>query len=388
MISFLCNSLQILRPAPALALGLGLFLNSFSAGAEDKPGSVIFATYGLASTAYTQSLVLARMLASTLKTPVRLEPKPNSLARHSALKSGQAGYCICGVTGFFAQEGLSEYAQASWGPQPLRTMLMARGTFGVGVATAKSARIRTLADLKGRNVAWIGNADEANFGMIGALQFAGLSRDQVSWVEFPSMKEASEALQGGKIDAGFMTTTSPYAGALGASGRGIHWPSMPPSNLKGWWRLKSTAPYLAAADPYVIKTSLSGWQGASHPFPILMTTSGQTVEQVYTLTKSIIENYEQFKDGARGADGWHIYAQELSWVIPYHEGAIRYFRELGMWNEENDAYNDGLIYRQQVLQTAWTAYLGTEPEEEKFISGWKAARRDALEQTGLRFQLN
>lgn len=386
MTILLSNSLRRLRPA--LALCLGMILNSPTGYADDKAEPIIWATYGLTSTAYTQSLVLARMLETSLKTTVSLQPKQNTIARQMALKSGQAGYCICGVTGFFAQEGLSEYGLQSWGPQPLRTILMARGSFGLGVATAKSARIRSLADLKGRKVAWIGNADEANYGMIGALKFAGLTRDQVNWVEFPSMKEATEALLNNKIDASFMTTTSPYAAALAASPRGIFWPSLPQSDLMGWWRLKSATPYITAADPYLIQTSLQGWQGASHPFPLLMTTSQQSLDQVYDLTKSIIENYEQFKDGARGADGWHIYAQDLNWVIPYHDGAIKYFRELGLWNEENDAYNDGLIYRQNILSAAWKAYVETEPEKEAFAAGWKTARSDALEQAGLQFQLN
>ena len=391
MAIFLSNSPSSPRPARALvavlALFVGILFNSPASHADETPDKMIWATYGLTSTAYVQSVILAQMLEDSLGIAVALQPKQNALARQSSLKSGQAGYCACGVTGFFAQEALSDYAQPNWGPQPLRTILMSRGSFGLGVATAKTARIRTLTDLKGRKIAWINNSDEANYGMLGALKFAGLTRDQVIWVEFPNMNEATEALLNNKIDAGFMPTTSPHARKLAASPRGIFWPSLPRTDLIAWWRLKSVAPYITAASN-ITGAPRPDWQGARTPFPILMTTSKQERDQVYSLTKAIIENYELFKDGAKGVEGWHIYAQDFSWVIPYHDGAIKYFRESGFWTDEHDAHNDNLILRQNVLSAAWASYLETQPEDDNFVAGWKIARSEALDLAGLQFQLN
>ncbi len=131
-----------------------------------------------------------------------------------------------------------------------------------------------------------------------------------------------------------------------------------------------------------------GWQGASYPFPIMLSRPDQESDKVYQLAKSLVENFDQFQDKAIGASGWNMAAQDFSWVIPFHEGAIKYYREIGFWLDAHDAHNNNLILRQQVLRSAWEAYLAMEPDEDNFVSGWEAARAEALNIAGLQYQLN
>ena len=77
--------------------------------------------------------------------------------------------------------------------------------------------------------------------------------------------------------------------------------------------------------------------------------------------------------------------QNLTWVLPYHEGAVRALKEAGAWKPEHDAHNQKLLKRQETLASAWGAFLKTNPPEDKaaFSKGWLAARKAALAAAGM-----
>ena len=86
-----------------------------------------------------------------------------------------------------------------------------------------------------------------------------------------------------------------------------------------------------------------------------------------------------------GVDGFELKRQNLTWVLPYHEGTVKAFREAGVWKAEHEAHNQALLKRQQVLADAWSAYLKSNPSDDKaaFGKGWLAARAAALRKAGL-----
>ncbi len=77
---------------------------------------------------------------------------------------------------------------------------------------------------------------------------------------------------------------------------------------------------------------------------------------VYNMTKAMVETFNDYKDGAPGNAGWDIKRQLFAWAIPVHDGAVKYFKEAGVWTAEHDKHNAELIKRQDVLAAAWTAY--------------------------------
>ena len=68
----------------------------------------------------------------------------------------------------------------------------------------------------------------------------------------------------------------------------------------------------------------------------------------------------------------------FKWEVPFHEGAIRYFKSIGVWGEEEDAHNATLIRRQEVLATAWRAHQ----ESGGGADAWYPRRAAALENAG------
>jgi hypothetical protein len=102
------------------------------------------------------------------------------------------------------------------------------------------------------------------------------------------------------------------------------------------------------------------------------------------MTKAMVELFTDYKDGAPGNLGWDIKRQIFAWAIPMHEGAIRYYKERGLWTAEHQKHNDAMIKRQDTLAAAWKTYMPTAPADEKdFAKGWMKARAAALTKAGM-----
>lgn len=189
------------------------------------------------------------------------------------------------------------------------------------------------------------------------------------------------------VDAAFASTITAPAKEVETSPRGILWPPLHHADKAGWERVRDVGPYFtpikatcgAAISPRN-PVELGGY-----PYPIFTVYGSQPVDLVYSLTKAMIDGYDAYKDGAPGAGGLAVAAQTMKWVLPFHPGTVKALKEAGHWTEADEAHNQGLLKRQSVLHEAWTAFLKTNPDEdkEKFRVAWMAARKAALQKAGL-----
>jgi len=125
-------------------------------------------------------------------------------------------------------------------------------------------------------------------------------------------------------------------------------------------------------------------ESATYPYPILMTYAKQDESLVYNMTRAMVETFDMYKDGAPGNAGWAVDRQNFAWVIPFHDGAIRYWKESGHWKPEHQAHNDKLIQRQKVMMDAWAEVKkGSYADDKAFVAAWQKARAAALTKAGL-----
>ena len=124
-------------------------------------------------------------------------------------------------------------------------------------------------------------------------------------------------------------------------------------------------------------------EGATYPYPILITMDSADRKLVRDLTYVIHNHYDEFKDADPGSIGWAMNRQIFDWVVPYHVGAVDYFESIGVWSEHYEAHNSMLIERQQVLGKAWEAYKDSfSVSDSDFRKGWLIFRKHALDTKG------
>jgi len=103
----------------------------------------------------------------------------------------------------------------------------------------------------------------------------------------------------------------------------------------------------------------------SYPYPNFVTYASKSNDEIYAITKAMIDGYDAFKDGAPGALGLSVKRQTMKWVLPFHPGAVKALEEADNWTDADQAHNDGLIKRQGVLAAAWADYAKSSPASRR-----------------------
>jgi TRAP transporter TAXI family solute receptor len=370
-----------------LALCGAVFLGApTSAQTVKLPDTLAWTAYDVGSGGYNQAVAIGNALKSKANVNLRVLPGKNDVSRNLPLREDKVHFSANGVGGsYLAQEGLDDFGAKEWGPQKLRMLILNNSDALLTITTAKDAGIKTMADLKGKRVAWVVGAPSLNQNITALLAFANLTWNDVQRVEFGGFGAAMTGIINNQVDAAFASTISGPLYQLQASPRGVQYPTMDHKDKAGWERVKKIAPFFV---PFM-GTEGAGMskdnpvEAATYPYPILISYEKQNADLVYNMTKAMVAYYDDYKDAAPGNNGWDLKRQIFDWVVPYHEGAIRYYKEIGAWKPEHQAHNDRLLKRQDTLAQAWTAAgRGAPSDEAAFAKHWQTARLGALKAAG------
>lgn len=377
----LLGTLTLAIAASALAL-------SPPATAQDikLPDTLAWTAYDVGSGGYNQAVAIGNALKSKLNVNLRVLPGKNDVSRNLPLREDKVHFSANGVGGsYLAQEGLDDFGAKDWGPQRLRMLLLNNSDQLLTVVTAKDAGIKTMADLKGKRVAWVAGAPSLNQNITALLAFANLTWNDVQKVEFGGFGAAMTAMINNQVDAAFASSISGPLFQLQSSPRGIQYPTVPHADKAGWERLNKKAPFFVRfmGSEGAGLSKENPVEAATYPYPILISYEKQNADLVYNMTKAMYAYYDDYKAGAPGNNGWDIKRQIFTWVVPYHEGAIRYYKEIGAWKPEFQAHNDKLLKRQETLAKAWADAVKSAPADAAaFKKAWYSARLTALKGAG------
>ncbi|HLT79216.1 MAG TPA: TAXI family TRAP transporter solute-binding subunit [Ferrovibrio sp.] len=374
------------RVAAAIGTAAALALSS-AAWAQKLPEQLTWTAYDVGSGGYNQAVAIGNALKNKMGITLRVLPGKNDVSRTVPLREGKVPFSANGVGGtYMVQEGMYEFGAKDWGPQPVRSILLNNSDALLTVVAAGDIGVKTMADLKGKRVAWVVGAPSLNQNITALLAFANLTWADVQKVEFGGFGQAMDGIINNQVDAAFTSTISGKAFQIETSPRKIAWPTVPHNDTEGWKRLKAKAPFYV---PFM-GTEGAGLskdkpvEGATYPYPVLMTYANVDAGMVYAMTKAMVELFPDYKDAAPGNVGWDIKRQVFDWVVPVHEGAIKYFKEIGVWKPEYDKNNDDLIKRQKVLADAWAAHSkGSHADDAAWMKAWQKARADALTKAGM-----
>ncbi|MEW6768565.1 MAG: TAXI family TRAP transporter solute-binding subunit [Pseudomonadota bacterium] len=359
-----------------------LSMSSLRADDVKLPPTLAFTAYDTGTAGFNIAVGVGKMMKDKYNTDVRVLPAGNDVARLAPLRAGRAQVAWMGSGIYFAQEGVFEFGAKEWGPQAIQVTLSTidcnAGTLGV----AKDTGVKELKDLRGKRVGFVVGSPALNQNALGIMAYGGLTQKDVKIVEFASYGAMWKGLINNDVDAAFGTTITGPAKEAETSPRGIVWPPMPPGDKEAWARVKKVAPFF---NPHLATcgagiTPQNPIESSTYPYPIASVYASQPADQVYSLTKSMIDGFDAYKDSAPGALGLEAKKQTMKWVVPFHPAAAKALKEAGNWTDADQKWNDDLIKRQGVLTAAWTAYntSNAPADADKFLEGWMKARADAL----------
>lgn len=203
--------------------------------------------------------------------------------------------------------------------------------------------IKSIKDMKGKRVSgWRVDSPTSEALRKALFELHGMSDDDVKLVAARNSGESFQHLKEGVADVAMTVDAWPVSGVQEAIAvKQIYWISLSPEELE----------ILAKLQPYRMTNTMpagtykgqdydvigSGGYGGIFSRPDLDETLA------YEIMKAIYDHEEDFFAIHAYARTWPLEDTHNVWMIPYHPGAIKYYKEKGLWNSEMEAKQKDLI---------------------------------------------
>ena len=206
----------------------------------------------------------------------------------------------------------------------------------IGMLVRKDSGIKSFSDLKGKRLptGWKAFPTQNQY-QLAMLKTVGLTVDDIVGVPVPDLIRAANDFMEGKNDATAIATVAPKVVEMNNAVGGIRFLSLPegPDSLKALQSVHQDFFYVTVQPS---KRTV----GIEEPTRILAVditvVSGTHVtdDVVYALTKTA---YENKKDLVKAHGSFMSFFPKnmvkRSFTIPYHPGAIKFYKEVGLWTE-------------------------------------------------------
>ncbi|MBU2090701.1 MAG: TAXI family TRAP transporter solute-binding subunit, partial [Alphaproteobacteria bacterium] len=217
------------------------------------------------------------------------------------------------------------------------------------------------------------------------LAFAGLTWDDVELVEFPSYGATLKGLVEGKADCAGVAPAAATLRELEASPHGIGWVALDPANKEGWARAQAAVPFV---EPF--QESIGAGLSAEKPvwmmgyrYPMITVSAATSADEAYAMTKAVAESFDSYKDVNAIMPRWN--AQEAGTPpmdAAFHDGAIKYLKEAGIWKPEHQKWQDAALKRHAALKAAWKQMMATDAAKAAELPAlqalWETRRAAAI----------
>jgi TRAP-type uncharacterized transport system substrate-binding protein len=229
----------------------------------------------------------------------------------------------------------------------LRPMFCGAGpdtTNAFGIQTTPKSGIKTVADLRGKRI----YAEYTSLLFLAPtvdaiLKANGMTRNDVQWLKFTTVAAAFKDLAEGKADAVFYQASGDSETL--AKGAGLFVVPLSADTQKA----------VAAAGLGIIGTTWPAGQNGNTVdtptigMPYIAFGSVHLPEEAgYLITRAVFEHLAEFQAADKVNAGFTRENALLQWDLPYHTGAIKYYKEIGLWKPEMDS-------AQTYLTTKWAA---------------------------------
>jgi len=229
----------------------------------------------------------------------------------------------------------------------LRATVVYNSFIDILMVPAKT-NIKSVADLKGKKVAWFTN--ESNEWTQALLRVNGLDSDKdIVKVPVGSYSEAVREIIMGRIDAAELAPAQPTAMELSEAVGPLRLLPVPPDKFA---RLQKEYPKLfgGATQIYIKKGYMPHIEikepTPTYVFPVTVCTREDVSEDIiYNYTKAWLNNIDQIKALAEALKEFGPDMIKTPSAMPYHNGAIKALKEAGMWTDEMQKVHNAALSR-------------------------------------------
>src|SRR5688572_33411965 len=313
-------------------LGFAAVFAALAAAGTASAQTVGFATLPPGSILHAQASVIAKVVQDNSKLQVRVLGHAGDTAIYEAVATKKADFWLLDV----GESADAMHGRGTWkgNAKPnLRTAITMYG-FQMAFWVRKDSNINTSADLKGKRVPseWVQQT-----GVIphttAVLAAGGLKYDDVVKVPVTNVVPAADMFKSGKLDILFFAVGAPKVQEVAASVGGLRvLPMNPLPDSERRMKAVRQEYYFSTVNP---APHIAGFD---KPSPV------QTIDVVIGVGAHVADDVvhqfvkamrEHKKDLAAGHPNFNRFdeteAGKAQPTLPHHPGAIKYFKEVGIW---------------------------------------------------------
>jgi TRAP transporter TAXI family solute receptor len=317
--------------------GTGIMAGGFTVNKQEfAPFSL--ATWESTTTSYTVGLALEQALENHTDLSMSVEPAISDAVNYARMADGEVEFLVSGGTGPY---GVITGTLGKERNENVRWCFYTYTTNQAFVVRPDSG-IDTVYDLMGKKVDWVFTISPSATGMgRKMLEVHGINPDtDIETYEHDGLGAAYTNLGEGRVDAFFGTAVRFLLSQLAASG-GVKLLPIEEDKINEW---REDYPF------YFPGLLPEGFPGAAEgntmttvaPYGVVSSTDASE-DLVYLLTKTLLENAEEVQPAHTELVNFMIENATRFPVIPFHDGAIRYFKEAGIWTAELEDFQQNAL---------------------------------------------
>jgi len=328
-----------LRAFVALA---ALTLSACGAGENaDRPRVVTIGANPAGTHVYAVAAGLAKVLQENGDMRTTIRPFTGSSVYLPMMQRGEIALGLnTSIDSYLAYSGLPPYENAMHNLRllamifPLPIMYMVRA----------DSDMQSVEDLRGRDVVIAFRANVALEQLhTGILATGGLTPEDVNPVVVAGLPEAMRMLTEGRADAVPTGLNTALALQVNASlPGGIRYITMGRDEQRLAEIMPGSMP--VTIEPHPGDVGIPAPIRVAGVNDLLNTSTALPEDQAYAIVRTIYENWEQLRRDYPQIAGTPIGdVVPVDIVLPYHTGAVRYYREAGVWTPAHQENQDRLL---------------------------------------------
>lgn len=360
----------------ACAMAIGVSVGVAKAEEYDLPRLLVIGTPGTSSGSFASTNGWAPILKEQLGTNSRVVPEDSEPQRYRRLTERRDinMSSVSSAEMRFQVEGIGAYAGME--PVPQR-MLWHHNDTPWGFVVSGDSNIETMDDLKkgGVRVAQGAFSPPMTTAVQQALPaYLGMTEEEASekleFVPASSYVENCRSVVEGKADVAYCATISSVLSEMEGAPGGIRWLNMDIDNKEAWAGFLEHRPMVVPTTITMGVSTAKGVDGLASNF-VYAVPADVDDAFAYSLAKWFHQSFDDYK-------GTHPLATRMDVdifrdyldrsPIPVHEGTVRYLKEIDVWTEEDDAWNNEAIKKMDAWIEARKAALAEVREKGVEIS--------------------